>query len=178
MEKPNFLTKDDFDKVVAASLVFRVNPFLFLAIGMHETAWGKKGWGRYGYILGVGCYDEKHSDESLKGLDNQLSWAGHAIAAFMGFDVSLEALNNFAKYVWKPGDPQAWAAGVWRWYTQLVSSYASELPLCSRPPDWCVAALLGLYKMGIVKSPFGDFDFYRTAQTVYNVIIYTKEVKK
>lgn len=171
MEKPNFITKKEYDQVIIASLVYRINPFLILAIGMHETAWGSKGWGRYGYTLGVGCYDEKHSDEHFKGLDAQLNWAGHAIAGFLDFNFSLQSLSNFAKYVWKPGDPQAWAVGVWRWYTQLVSSYASELPICAAPPAWVVPALVGLYKLGILSTPFGDLDFYRSVQIAYNMHI-------
>ena len=171
MEKPNIVSKKQYDEVILESLKFGVNPFLIFAIGLHETDWGNKGWGRHGYILGVGCYNEKDSDESLRGFHQQIEWACRAISEFIGFRVTEQALLNFAKYVWKPGNPAVWAADVWSRYVYLVNSYAPELPICQVPPDWVVPALQYLYSEGVVNTPYGDLDFYRTVQVAYNFML-------
>ena len=171
MKRPKIVSKEQYDKVVLESLKFGVDPFLIFAIGLHETDWGNKGWGKHGYILGVGCYNEKDSDESLRGFPQQIGWACRAIAEFIGFRVTERALLNFAKYVWKPGNPAVWASDVWSRYAYLINSYAPELPICQAPPPWVVPVLRNLYSEGVIHTPYGDLDFYRTCQVVYNIRI-------
>lgn len=170
MERPKFIKQKEYDDVVLACVAQGINPFLIFAIGVHETGWGTMGWGKIGYVLGVGCYDEMHSDESLKGFDNQIGWAVKALSEFMGFEMTFQGLFNFAKYVWKPGNPLAWAKGVFSHYIDLVSKYAQDLPGWQEPPEWAVSGLLTLYKEKLLNTPFGSDDFYRTTQIVYSAI--------
>lgn len=170
MERPDFIKKADFDKVVLACVESGVNPYLMFAIGVHETGWGTMGWGKSGYILGVGCYDAIHVNESLKGFDNQIGWAVKAVSEFMGFEMSFQALFNFAKYVWKPGNPLTWAKGVFSHYIDLVSKYAQDLTVWEEPPEWAISGLMALYKKGMLNTPFGSAVFYRTTQIVYNAV--------
>ena len=171
MRKPDQVLQEEFDFVVSSCVASGVDPYLIFAIGWHETQWGTKGWGRYGYILGVGCYNEKKVDEHFKGLVAQVTWAVHNISDFIGFRVTQKGLENFARHVWKPGNPSLWAADVWRCYAELINAYAPEMPICQEPPKWVVEPLLTLYQKHIINTPYGDLDFYRTVQIVYNFML-------
>lgn len=61
----------DFALVQRVAKQYGIDPYILVAIGMHETGWGKLGDGRKGNILGVGSYDSG-STYKYAGLENQL----------------------------------------------------------------------------------------------------------
>jgi len=171
MKRPDFVKQEDWKKLVVTSIKFGIDPYLLVAIGLHETGWGTHGWGTHGYILGVGCFNEKEADPSLKGFNNQIEWAAEHIADFLPFHFFSHSLLLFAQYIWKPGNPSLWALSVWKIYTDLINKWAPEVPLCQAPPGWVRPVLILLFQSDYINTPYGDFDWYRACQLVYNVLM-------
>lgn len=94
--------------------IYGVDPLVLVAIGWHETQWGKLGAGRQGLYLGVGAYD---SGPTMKfaGLANQLNQGAKILAE--------HGVHNIAdiqagKASWWATDPN-WAQGVVSAYQRL-----------------------------------------------------------
>lgn len=119
MPKPKWMNAADWRKCEEYAQKYGTVPELLAAIGWHETHWGRLGWGKKGFHLGVGCYSETNVNYAFQGLDKQLDWAARRLGAFLGKKVNLYSLTNFAKKVWVPGDPYAWAESVYKIYKDL-----------------------------------------------------------
>ena len=161
MNIPDFINVDDWRKVVLYSLENKVNPYLIAAIGWHETQWGKLGWGKQGFILGVGCFSETNADYSYQGLDQQLRWASIEIGRFLPFLVNESMLITFAEKVWRPGNPKQWGKAVFGYWIDLMNRYGSDLFQCIPPFDWAIPYLRDFYLKNYLNTPFGDYNFYR-----------------
>lgn len=57
MAGPGGISDADWGKAKFIGAKYNVDPLLLVAIGFHETNWGKAGLGTKGLILGVGAYD-------------------------------------------------------------------------------------------------------------------------
>lgn len=64
----------DWTLVRQVAARYKIDPYILVAIGIHETGWGTLGDGRNGNILGVGSYDSG-STYQYAGLQNQLEGA-------------------------------------------------------------------------------------------------------
>jgi len=54
---------------------YKIDPYILVAIGKHETGWGTQGAGRSGYTLGVGVPDSGGKVPRYQGLAAQLEGA-------------------------------------------------------------------------------------------------------
>jgi len=131
-----------------------VNPLLIAAIGWHETHWGRLGMGKYGFYMGISCwerndaqyeYDRKRGEvdyesytrtktghlycnTSFKGLRNQLKWAVNTIKNTMGYTFGYPDVVNLNKK-WIPEDTKyRWAQSVWSIYNDIEADYPMEAP--------------------------------------------------
>ena len=161
MLKPDFIQPQEWKTLLKYCIVNNVNPYLITAIGLHETGWGTLGWGKEGYILGVGCYSETNADKSLQGFDTQIAWATQAISKFFNLHPLKEEITEFAGKIWKPGDPLAWAQSVWSIYLETLAKYAPDFKDYKDIPEWARNDVLEIFKLGIINNPFGSQDFYR-----------------
>lgn len=145
MKLSNIMSKEDWETVKRICAAADANPKLIAAIGWHETHWGRLGMGRYGYHLGVSCWTRTRAQYELdkkgglideetrsgytyglkvfKGLEKQVKWAVDAMQGKVSKEPSYEEILNFAKRVWKPGDPEAWAKSVYSIYKSLEVDY-------------------------------------------------------
>ena len=137
MKRPSFIPQKDWDIVETYCSKYGVDPYLVAAIGWHETHWGKLGWGKKGYYLGVGCYSKTNANPAFQGLTKQLEWAVPHIADFMAGKLNLPLLILFAKQVWRPGNPEGWANSVFQIWKALREKYAGGVPKpVQLPPDY------------------------------------------
>lgn len=169
MLKPDFITAEEWNTLLKYCTAYSVNPYLIIAIGLHETGWGELGWGKQGYILGVGCFNETQADISLQGFNTQISWATQALSKFFGLHPSEQELNEFAAKIWKPGDPAAWAVSVWSIYQKTLGQYAPEFKDFKDIPEWAREALNYLFAKHFLNTPYGSADFYRCMAVIYRV---------
>lgn len=146
MSKPSWMTQRDWKKVVYYANKYGTIPELLAAIGWHETHWGRLGWGRRGFHLGVGCYSEKEANWYFQGLDRQLNWAAKRLGQYLGKNVTLPALIGFAREVWRPGNPDAWARSVYTIYKQIggVVGKEGDNPFLGRVTDSNISSHLEL----------------------------------
>lgn len=119
MAKPSWMSLGDWNKCLYYANKYNTKPELLAAIGWHETHWGRLGWGRKGFHLGVGAYSATRGNYAFQGLDKQLNWAARQLGKYMGRNVTLPALIGFARQVWRPGNPDAWAKDVYNIYIEL-----------------------------------------------------------
>lgn len=98
---------------------YGVDPVLLVAIGFHETKWGKLGDGRNGNILGVGSFDSG-SSYKWAGVDNQLHEGAKILAAHHVHTIA-DVRAGLAR--WWATDP-AWAQGVSGWYDKIKGGFA------------------------------------------------------
>lgn len=97
---------------------FGVDPLLLVAIGFHETEWGKLGDGRNGNILGVGSFDTG-SVHTWSGADAQLHEGAKILAAH---GVHTIADVRAGKARWWATDP-AWKDGVSTWFDKITKGF-------------------------------------------------------
>jgi hypothetical protein len=128
MGKPAWMPLADWQKVVSYANTYGTLPELLAAIGWHETDWGQLGWGRYGFTLGVGCYSATKANYAFQGLDAQLKWAAPRLGQYVGKSVTRERLINFARDVWKPGNPEAWGKSVYSIFLELGGKAVQQTP--------------------------------------------------
>ncbi|MBC7343853.1 MAG: hypothetical protein H5U03_00170 [Clostridia bacterium] len=108
------------------------DPKLVVAIGWHETHWGRLGAGREGWILGYGYFPGSKVKEKYRGLENQLRGACWQMQRDLKKPLTYANLLDFAVNSWRPGNPQAWAQSVWSIYQSLVDDLTQELT----PEPW------------------------------------------
>jgi len=139
------LSKDEWNYIVERCIPAKIKPELIVAIGWHETHWGRLGMGRYGYHLGISCwtrndkqfeYDKRHGlvdwesysktkdghlygSITLKGIYKQVDWAVNHLKGKIPLDIQYKDVEWIAKNIWKPKYPSAWAKDVWEVYTSL-----------------------------------------------------------
>jgi len=128
MAKPTWLPSSDWQKVISYANTYGTLPELLAAIGWHETHWGRLGWGRKGFHLGVGCYSRFRANYNFQGLDAQLKWAARKAGQYLGKYITRERLINFARDVWKPGDPYAWGKSVYSIFIQIGGEAVQQTP--------------------------------------------------
>lgn len=170
MNKPEYVTDQQWNKLIRSCIMNNVNPFLIIAIGIHETGWGALGWGQYGYILGVGCFSETTAEPAFRGYDAQIDWATNQIGKFMSLQPTPDQIAQFAQKIWKPGDPTAWASAVYKYFQKSQRTYGSDIEGVKNIPTWARDALLKLFDMKIINNPFGSYDFYRSAEMLYRMM--------
>lgn len=123
MKASDMLPSSDLSQVVQIAREYNVEPELLLAIGWHETQWGRLGDGQYGMYMGYGSYDSG-SDYSFAGLVNQVKGAAAKMAAWgqtVG-NVSLTGLSMGNSGVLPTGlyaSDQTWANSIWKYYNQI-----------------------------------------------------------
>jgi len=150
----NIMSINDWYTVLSLCQQADVNPLLIAAIGWHETNWGRLGMGKYGYHLGVSCWDrrdyqyEKDKERGVidpetyhivkglhrycninyKGVRNQVKWAVETINKTMRFHFGYPDLENLNKK-WIPEDKEfKWAQSVWKIYNRLELDYPTKIP--------------------------------------------------
>ena len=126
MSQPSWMSNADWSKVRYYAGNNGIYPELLAAIGWHETQWGRLGWGRSGFHLGVGCYSDANGNYAYQGLEKQLAWAAPRLGRYLGTNVTKTNLYNFAREVWRPGNPVAWEASVYEIYTDLRTPTTSD----------------------------------------------------
>lgn len=161
MNKPDFITPEDWKLVNKYCIKYSVNPYIVVGIGWHETQWGKLGWGRYGYILGVGCYTETEVDEKYKGLEKQVEFATQNLYNFVSWIPTENMLIKFNEKIWRSASPVNWGKKVYAYTMDFLGRYGQDLYSCLPPPDYVKLYLLRLYEKEIVYTPYGDNTFYR-----------------
>ncbi|MGQ9847528.1 MAG: hypothetical protein ACUVQP_08530 [Bacteroidales bacterium] len=171
MNKVDFIPAKDWDIVVLKSIEYSVNPYLIAAIGWHETHWGRLGWGRKGYYLGVGCFSEDNADPSWQGLNRQLDFACPALSNFTLFLPNFNVLLNFAEKVWRPGNPTVWAKAVHSYYVQYLDLFGKDMYSYSPIPEVFRGVMAKLYSKKLINTPYGDLTFYRLMYFIYMNIL-------
>ena len=136
------VSASDWSEVKAVAKVYGIDPYLLVAIGMHETGWGTQGDGRapsagHGNVLGVGSYDSG-STSQWEGLSLQLV-EGAATLKHNGVttiaDVQSGKLHVTPDGVvkWASADTQAagypWSTAVVNIATTLEGQKALDKPL-------------------------------------------------
>lgn len=99
---------------------YGVDPALILAIGQHETGWGKLGDGKKGMYTGYGSYDSG-SDYSNAGLEKQVEGTAKKLRAWgmTRGNVSLERLrlgNSGALPTGIYATDKNWPNAIWNYY--------------------------------------------------------------
>jgi hypothetical protein len=107
---------------------FGLDPKLLVAIGWHETHWGRLGAGRSdGWPLGYAYFPGSTIKDHYKSLPSQLA----AVSRFIqkGYptytSLSFEGLLEFSRKIWRAGDPDNWAKRVWEYYQQIEDDYST-----------------------------------------------------
>jgi len=99
---------------------YDVDPALILAIGQHETGWGKLGDGRKGMYTGYGSYDSG-SDYGYAGLEKQVEGTAKKMRAWgmSRGNVSLERLKTGNSGKLPTGiyaTDKNWPNAIWKYY--------------------------------------------------------------
>lgn len=157
MKLSEILSQNEWAYINYACAPYHINPKLIVAIGWHETHWGRLGMGRYGYHLGVSCwvrsdaqyqrdrerelvdeetYRKKTSGHlycslAYKGYQRQVQWAIEKFKDVIPYEIGYPHVKYIAEEIWKPGDPLAWAKSVWSIYKELDV----DLPAEFRPSE-------------------------------------------
>lgn len=169
MLKPDFVQDSQWKFILRQCIENNCNPYLIVAIGIHETGWGALGWGRKGFILGVGCFSENNADYNFQGFENQIKWAASQLGKFFGLHPTASELQTFASKIWRPGDSDAWASSVYKIFQKTQRQYGQEFPNFIDIPFYATSDLLFLYDKGFLNTPFGSSDFYRTCSLLVRI---------
>jgi S1-C subfamily serine protease len=174
------MSKADYDLILK---YFPENPVLIAAIGWHETQWGRLGWGRSGYHLGYGAWNEKEAAEKYRGLENQIRYAGGQIRNWYkknGRDLvkpGRVSLEDFGYNSWKPGSyingvfvntGRTWGKAVYNHYVNIVNdfekkeekelTYPNSIFKDLNPQRWSYNAIKDCVERGILNGfPDGTF---------------------
>ena len=125
--KPTSVSRGGIDRNVIDTVnryaaQYNVDPALILAIGQHETGWGKLGDGRKGMYLGYGSYDSG-SDYSKAGLDSQVRGVARKLNSWgmSRGNVTLDRLRQGNAGAFPSGiyaTDKGWPEKVWKYYQQ------------------------------------------------------------
>jgi len=152
MKLSEILSRDEWNYIVEKCFPAKIKPELIVAIGWHETHWGRLGMGRYGYHLGISCwkrneaqfqYDKRHGlvdwesytkkpdghlycSIGLKGFIKQVDWAVDKLKGKIPYDIQYKDVEYIAKNIWKPPNPISWARGVWSVYVDLEDDLSEK----------------------------------------------------
>lgn len=118
--QPTYINDTDWSLVKSIGVAHAEEPYLLAAIGWHETHWGTIGAGPGGWYLGYGYYGDPVVAAKYKGLINQLNGAHGMIKTNFKFPVTLASMTDFAVNHWKSSVPPAWAASVYKIFTNIV----------------------------------------------------------
>ncbi|MGB9772344.1 MAG: hypothetical protein ACPLX7_10290, partial [Candidatus Kapaibacteriota bacterium] len=106
MKNSDMVTRSQWETIVRICSKYKVNPGLILAIGWHETQWGRLGAGQQGWYLGYGYYPGSTVAEQYRGLENQLEGACKHIQAYLNpYPLDYAHLLSYSKNYWRAGDP-------------------------------------------------------------------------
>ena len=124
MTPGDMLSSDQLNILYEIAEKFNVDPKLILAIGWHETKWGRIGDGQKGMVMGYGSYDSG-SDYNYSGFEKQVSSAASKLKAWgmTPGSVSLNRLDAGNSGKLPTGiyatDP-AWPVKVWNVYNSIT----------------------------------------------------------
>lgn len=103
---------------------------MLLAIGWHETHFGRLGWGRSGYHLGVGAYSATNANPAYQGLEKQFAWTAPRLPdAF-----TLDTMQKYGLEKQKPTNADgtntgaAWGKSVFSIYQGIVVDLPVDKP--------------------------------------------------
>jgi len=160
MKLSQIMSQNDWAYVYNYAKNNQVNPVLIAAIGWHETHWGRLGMGKYGFHLGISCWERNqqqyeydlrrgevdsesytrtktghlYCNTSFKGLPRQLRWAVNTIKSTMGYNFGYPDVVNLNKK-WIPEDTAyKWAKSVWSIYKSIEVDLPAEY-IPSEPED-------------------------------------------
>jgi len=158
MKLSEILSRDEWNYILERCIPAKVKPELIVAIGWHETHWGRLGMGRYGYHLGVTCWERNESEFKsakaqgiidwetysktkkghlfcsiyYKGYKRQVDWAVNLIKDIVPLDFDFDDLKRLNRK-WIPEDKAYnWARGVWRVYTELEDDLSPRIREASK----------------------------------------------
>ena len=117
---------------------YNVDPNLILAIGWHETNWGRAGDGTKGMYTGYGSYDSG-SDYTLAGFKSQVTGTAKKMAAWgmTPGNVTLERIqtgNSGALPTGIYATDGNWPNAVWNIYTSLKGTPTTSTTTSSKLP--------------------------------------------
>jgi len=81
MQVSDMLTPEQLNTLYAIAKKYNVDPNIILAIGWHETHWGRLGDGRLGMFTGYGSYDNG-SDYGYSGFEKQVTGTAKKMSAW------------------------------------------------------------------------------------------------
>ena len=119
MGRPSWIPASQWSFLVQQAAAHNTYPEVFAAIGKWETDWGTEGAGRQGYILGVGVPNNTTELTQFACLTAQVAWTAPRAGQVVDRNVTYAGFLNYARTVQKPGNPVAWAQGVWSLYQQI-----------------------------------------------------------
>lgn len=120
----------DWHLVQTIGQKYGVDPYILVAIGLHETQWGTAGAGRQGYTLGVGVPDGGGLQTQYQGLSAQLDQAARILVRNGVHNIQdiaagkLAPSNGQVKYASDPG----WSNNVIGIYNQIRGSSVGTGP--------------------------------------------------
>lgn len=109
----------DWALVQKVARTYKIDPYILVAIGIHETGWGTLGDGRNGNILGVGSYDSG-STYKYAGLENQLVGAAKILQRNGVHTIADIAAGKLA-----PTDGKVRYASDPNWSNAVIATYNS-----------------------------------------------------
>lgn len=126
MTPGDMLSSDQLNILYEIAEKFNVDPKLILAIGWHETQWGRLGDGKKGMVLGYGSFDSG-SDYSYAGFEKQVTGVAQKLKSW-GMTpgaVSLSRLELGNKGLLPSGiyaTDSNWPNAVWTVYKNLETT--------------------------------------------------------
>lgn len=144
MDASQMLNPMQLESVYKISNQYGVDPKLILAIGWHETQWGRLGDGKSGMYTGYGSYDSG-SDYSLAGFESQVAGTAKKMKAWgmSPGSVTLERLTTGNKGGLPSGiyaTDQNWPNAVYNIYKSLTGGGSSGGTIPTGLPDSTISA--------------------------------------
>jgi hypothetical protein len=135
---PGGISAEDWAKVQTYANAKQIDPLILVAIGMHETDWGRLGDGRLGNVLGVGSYDGG-STYRYAGIDDQLGEGSRLLAGWGVHTIGDLAAGKAANWATDPG----WESAVVQWYGRLGGTGQAATSTAACPAVSQAAAVTG-----------------------------------
>lgn len=131
MKLSDMMTPQEWQTVLDAAGGHVEKARAMAAIGWHETHFGRLGWGRYGYHLGVGAYSPTNAAPEYQGLDRQLEWTSDRL--WEADTYTLADMLRYGREIQRPADPDQWGKSVHSIYQSLVVDYDTPRPVEAGP---------------------------------------------
>lgn len=116
--KPPGMPASDWKVVRSVAGQYKIDPYVLVAIGLHETGWGTLGAGRQGFTLGVGVPDSGNLQSQYQGLQNQLVGAAKILAHY-----GVHTIQDLSTGVLAPTNGQVRYASDPNWTQGVVAAY-------------------------------------------------------